>query len=168
MLADQLFTVLTLVEGDSIDILVTRGHVSEAERRSLPLRRRGYVAPKLGPVSNAREDRDDLLDVGGFGHWKGPTSKGMEKNPTGKGERSRKGRYEVFRTIENAKDSRSVLELRENRSSIGGLLGKATAATEPRTSKFFWKGKRRARQVWQRWTERQIQRCWSTCLESAD
>ena len=48
------------------------------------------------------------------------------------------------------------------------VLGKSKAATEPRTIKFFWKGKRRERQVWQRWKERQIQKCWSTCLESAD
>ena len=27
---------------------------------------RGYVAPKLGQVSKAREDRDDPMDVGGF------------------------------------------------------------------------------------------------------
>ena len=32
---------------------------------------RGYVAPKLGQVSKAREDRDDPMDVGGFGQWKG-------------------------------------------------------------------------------------------------
>ena len=31
---------------------------------------RGYVAPKLGQVSTAREDRDDPMDVGGFGQWK--------------------------------------------------------------------------------------------------
>ena len=43
---------------------------------------RGYVAPKLGQVSKAREDRDDPMDVGGFGQWKGRTfSKGKAKNP---------------------------------------------------------------------------------------
>ena len=31
---------------------------------------RGYVAPKLGQASKAREDRDDPMDVGGFGLWK--------------------------------------------------------------------------------------------------
>ena len=31
---------------------------------------RGYVAPKLGQVSKAREDRSDPMDVGGFGQWK--------------------------------------------------------------------------------------------------
>ena len=47
---------------------------------------RGYVAPKLGHVSKAREDRHDPMDVGGFGQWKGRTfSKGKGKNPTGKG-----------------------------------------------------------------------------------
>ena len=47
---------------------------------------RGYVAPKLGQVSKAREDRDDPVDVGGFGQWKGRySSKGKGKNPTGTG-----------------------------------------------------------------------------------
>ena len=47
----------------------------------------GYVAPKLGQVSKAREDRDDLLDVGGFGQWKGRHSSSKEKgkNSTGTG-----------------------------------------------------------------------------------
>ena len=170
VLTDQLYTVLmTLVEGESFDILVgsgsgegledwrrlhkrwdplttgrARGHVSETERRSRPLR----GSKRMGEVSKAREDSDDPMDVGGFGQRKGrPTSKGRGKNPTRKGERSRKGRCEVFRTIKHAKDSRSVLELGENRSPIEGLLGKATAATEPRTVKFFWKGKRREKQV---------------------
>ena len=41
----------------------------------------GYVAPKLGQVAKAREDRDDLMDVGGFGQWNGrPTFRGKEKN----------------------------------------------------------------------------------------
>ena len=48
---------------------------------------RGYVAPKLGQVAKAREDRDGPVDVGGFGQWKGrPTFKGKVKKPTGKGE----------------------------------------------------------------------------------
>ena len=33
---------------------------------------RGYVAPKLGQVSKAREDRDDPTDVGGFGRVNTP------------------------------------------------------------------------------------------------
>ena len=46
---------------------------------------KGYVAPKLGQVSKAREDRDDPMDVGGFGQWKGRhTSKGKRKNAKGK------------------------------------------------------------------------------------
>ena len=37
---------------------------------------RGYVAPELDQVAKAREDRDDPMDVGGFGQWKGrPTFK---------------------------------------------------------------------------------------------
>ena len=58
------------------------------------------------------------------------------------------------------------MELRENRASIAGLLGKATAA-ESRTVKFSWKRKwceRQIRQGW--WKERKIQKCWSTCVES--
>ena len=47
---------------------------------------RGYVAPKLDQVAKAREDRDDPMDVGGFGQWKvRPTFKGKEKNPVVKG-----------------------------------------------------------------------------------
>ena len=46
---------------------------------------RGHVAPKLGQVAKAREDRDDRMGVGGFGQWKGrPTFKGKAKNPIGK------------------------------------------------------------------------------------
>ena len=41
---------------------------------------RGYVAPKLGQVWKAREDRDDPMDVGGLGQWKGRNySKGKRK-----------------------------------------------------------------------------------------
>ena len=47
---------------------------------------RGYVAPKLGHVAKAQEERDGPMDVGGVGQWKGrPTSKGKGKNHTGKG-----------------------------------------------------------------------------------
>ena len=58
------------------------GHVPEVEGRSGSLRRsKRYVAPRLGQVSKAREDRDDPMDVGGFGQWKGRTfSKGKGKN----------------------------------------------------------------------------------------
>ena len=45
-----------------------------------------YVALKLGQVAKAREDRDDSMDVGGFGQPKGRfTHKGKEKDHTGKG-----------------------------------------------------------------------------------
>ena len=45
------------------------GHVSEAERRKVVLHAeaRGYVAPKFGQVAQAREDKADPMDVGGFG-----------------------------------------------------------------------------------------------------
>ena len=55
---------------------------------------RGYVAPKLGQVSKAREDRDDPMDVGGFGQWKGrdsPKGKGKNHTGTGKGKGTGKG-----------------------------------------------------------------------------
>ena len=82
-------------------------------------------------------------------------------------ERSMKRWCNVMRTSERAEDPRPVLELRENMSSIKGFLCKATAATESRTIEFSWKGKRCGRQVRQRCRkDRQVQRCWSTCLES--
>ena len=52
---------------------------------------RGYVAPKLGQVAKAREDRDGPMDVGGLRQWKGrPTSKGKGKNPLAKGKEQKK------------------------------------------------------------------------------
>ena len=63
----------------------------------------GYVEPKLGQVSKAREDRDYPMDVGGFGHWHWQR----------KG--NRKTWCEIIGTSKRAEDSRSVLELRENR-----------------------------------------------------
>ena len=131
---------------------------------------RGYVAPKLGQVSKAREDRDDPMDVGGFGQWKGRNfPKGTGKNSTGTGKRW-KGWCEIIGTSEHTENSKSVLELRENRSPVQGLLGEPwqmATATESRTFKFSWKGKRCEGQTRQRWwKERQIQRCWSTCVES--
>ena len=53
---------------------------------------RGYVAPKLGQVSKAREDRDDPMDVGRFGQWKGRDfPKGKGKNSTGAGKGKGRG-----------------------------------------------------------------------------
>ena len=79
---------------------------------------RGYVAPKLGQVSKAREDRDDPMDVGGFGQWKGRNfHKGKEKfhwHWQRKGNRKRwKGWCENIGTSEHTENSKSVLELRE-------------------------------------------------------
>ena len=92
---------------------------------------------------------------------------GKGEEPHWQRERSRKTWCKVMRTREHAEDPRSVLELRENKSSIEGLLGKATAATESRTVEFSWNGNRCERQVRQRWRkERQVQRWRSTWLES--
>ena len=51
---------------------------------------------------------------------------------------------EIIGTSEHTENSKSVLELRENRSPIQGLLGEPwqmATATESRTFKFSWKGK---------------------------
>ena len=129
---------------------------------------RGYVAPKLGQVSKAREDRDDPMDVRGFGQWKGRHFQGKGEEPTGKGNAAGKDGAKSLGQSNTQKIQGQCWNCGENRSSIEGWLGKATAATEPRTIKFFWKGERRPRQDCQRWQERQIQRCESTCLVSAD
>ena len=101
---------------------------------------RKYVAPKLGQVAKAREDTDDPMDVGGFGQPKGrSTPKGKEKEPHWQSERNRKRWCDIIRTSEYAESSRSMLELREDRSSIKRLLGEATAATKSRTIELFWK-----------------------------
>ena len=85
---------------------------------------RGYFAPKLGQVSKAREDRDDPMDVGGFGQWEGRNFPKGKGNSTEfhwhwqkKGNRKRwKGWCEIIETSEHTENSKSVLELRENRS----------------------------------------------------
>ena len=64
--------------------------------------------------------------------------KGKEPHWQRKGNRKRW--CEIMVTSKHSENSRSVLELRENRSSIEGLLGKATAA-ESRTVKVSWNGK---------------------------
>ena len=137
---------------------------------------RGYVAPKLGQVSKAREDRDDPMVVGRYGQWNGRnSSNGKGKNPTGTG----KGKGTGKDGKDGAKSSGRV-NTPKTRSQCWNCgktghqykdcwvnLGKATAATESRTFKFSWKGKRCEGQTRQRWwKERKIQRCWSTCVES--
>ena len=85
--------------------------------------------PKLGQVSKAREDRDDPMDVGGFGQWKGRDflegkRKDFHWHWQRKGNRKRWKRWcEIIGTSEHTENSKSVLELRENRSPIQGLLG---------------------------------------------
>ena len=83
---------------------------------------RGYVAPKLGQVSKAREDRDNAMDVGGFGQWKKRTfSNRKGKNPL------------------------ALAKEREQEKMVSKSPGRANTqkiqAAESRTVKFSWKGK---------------------------
>ena len=118
---------------------------------------RGYVAPKLGQVAKAREDRDDLmledLDNGNDD----PTFKGKGKN-TGKWKRAGKYGANSPGQANAQKIPGSVLEKRENK-----VINRRIAGARPETIEFSWKGKRCERQVRQK-VERQVQRCWSTCL----
>ena len=113
---------------------------------------RGYVAPKLGQVSKAREDRDDPMDVGERTKFSQRKGEEFHWHWQRKGNRKRWKKWcEIIRTSEHTENAKSVLELRENRSPIQGLLG------EPYSNRV-----NRQR----RWKERKIQRCWSTCVES--
>ena len=94
----------------------------------------GYVAPKLGQVSKARRQRRSCGCYEPFPLERERTPPALAK------EREQERWCEIIRTSKHTENSGSVLELRENRSSIEGLLGKATAA-ESRTVKFSWKGK---------------------------
>ena len=108
---------------------------------------KGYVAPTLGQVSKAREDRGGFMDVGGFGQWKGrPTSKGKWENSTGKGK-------EQERTVRSLQDNRTRKRFKVSVGIAGkqGINRRIAGQGHPRTIKFFWKGKRRERQVWQKW-----------------
>ena len=131
---------------------VTVGYASEVERRSCSPRRSkrvrctqagpSFEGPKgqivLWMLADSDNGRDDPLpkERGGT-----PVARGKEQE----------------RTVRSLQDNRARkrFKVRENRSSIEGLLGKATAATEPRTIKFFSKWKRREGEVWQRWKETQ-------------
>ena len=85
------------------------------------------------------------MDVGGFGQWKGRnSSKGKGKNSTGTGKGKgtgkdgKNGAKSSGRV--NTPKTQSVLELRENRSPIQGLLGEPwqmATATESRTFKIL-------------------------------
>ena len=112
---------------------------------------RGYVASKLGQVSKAREDRDDAMDGGGFGQWKGRnSSKRKKKNSTGTG----KGKGTGKDGKDGAKSSGRV-NTRKTQSQCWncgktshqykkGLLGEPwqmATTTESRTFEFSWKGK---------------------------
>ena len=121
---------------------------------------RGYVAPKLGQVSKAREDTTDPMDVGGFGQWKGRnSSKGKGKNSTGTG----KGKGTGKDGKDGAKSSGRVNTPKtqsqcwncgktghQYKDGLGEPWQMATA-TESRTFKFSWKGKRCEGQTRQRW-----------------
>ena len=125
---------------------------------------RGYVAPKLGQVSKV--ERTEII------LWMLADSDNGRDDPLPK-ERGRTplARWkEQERTVRSLQDNRTRQRFMVSVGSAGQQVvkRKATAATQPRTIKFFWKRKRRESQAWQRWKERQIQKCWSTCLESAD
>ena len=66
------------------------------------------------------------MDVGGFGQWKGRAfSKGRERTPLALAkEREQEQMVRNHRDVQARRNSRSVLELLENRSSIEGLLAR--------------------------------------------
>ena len=106
----------------------------------------------LWMLADSDNGRDDLL------------SRERGKNPLAKG----KEQDNMVQSHQH-KQTRRRSKAGAGIASIEGLLGKDTAATESRTIEFSWRRKRCERQVRQRWRkERQLQRCWSTCLESAN
>ena len=111
---------------------------------------RGYVAPKLGQVSKAREDRDDPMDVGGFGQRKGRnSSKGKGKNSTGTGKGKGTGKdgkdgAKSSGRANTPKTQSQCWNCGKTGDKLQGLLGEPwqmATATESRTFKFSWKGK---------------------------
>ena len=111
------------------------------------------------------------MDVGGCGHWKvRPTFQGKGKNSIGKWKRAGKDGAKSSGQANAQKLQGWCLNCgKTGHQSKDCWASKVTAATESRTIEFSWKGQRCERQVRQRWRkERQVQRCWSTCLESAN
>ena len=84
---------------------------------------RGHVAPKLGQVSKAREDRDNPTDVGGFGQWKvRNSSKGKEYSTgIGKGKELEKD----GKMVRNHQDERTHRKLKVS----VGIAGKQVTNT---------------------------------------
>ena len=89
---------------------------------------RGYVASKLGQVSKAREDRDDPMDVGGFGQWKGrnvPKGKGKIPPALAKEREQEKMERMVRKSSGRAntpKTQGQCWKCGKNRSPVQGLL----------------------------------------------
>ena len=82
---------------------------------------RGYVAPKLGQVSKAREDRDDPMDVGGFGQWKGRNfPKGNERIPLALAKEREQEKMENM--VRNHQDERTRRKLKVS-VGIAGKTG---------------------------------------------
>ena len=155
----------------------TVGHVPETERRSRSLCGKQEDTLHLPWVKSQRLERrtDDPMDV----EWKGtkflPQERGKNSTGTGKVKEAGKDRKDVCDIIRMSETHRKLkvsVGVWENRSPIPGLLGEPwqmATATESRTFKFSWKGKTmcEGKSGEGGGKERQFQRCWSTCLESA-
>ena len=64
-----------------------------------------YVASNLGQVSKAREDRDDPMDVGGFGQWKGRRFSKWERIPLALAKEREQEKMEKM--VQNHRDERT-------------------------------------------------------------
>ena len=94
---------------------------------------RGYVASKLGQVSKAREDRDDPMDVGGFGQWKGRNvHKGKGNIPPALAKEREQEKME--RMVRNHRDERTHRKLKVSVGSAGKqVTSTRTAGRWPQT-----------------------------------
>ena len=81
-------------------------------RKEVVLCAEGYVAPRRGQVGRAREDKDDPMDVGGFGQGQGRAGKGKGKNPNVKGKGAGNDgatHHQDKRTRRGSKDSAGIV-----------------------------------------------------------
>ena len=85
---------------------------------------RGCVAPKLGQVSKAREDRDDAMDVGGFGQRTGHFQREGEELHWQSEKENEKGSVRSLQDNRTRKKNQGQCwNCGKNCSSIDGLLG---------------------------------------------
>ena len=101
------------------------------------------MAPRLGQVGRSREEKDDLMDVGGFGQGTSRFGRRKGKNPTGKKKQKQKQEHMVpsnqdMRLRRRSKVSASIAR---QQAINERTAGQSRSSSTNRTKHSSWKGK---------------------------